>query len=196
MIGSYFSRTAQTLGRLSETHTVLQEGLQLARESGNRWSIGLALERLGAFAQRTGNNEEAQQLLEESLGLLREVGDSWSLSWVLNDLSQLALACHKDAEAERYAVEAIRLATEAGNHPGALDALVVLSMIRAKQNLHAAAMEMALYILQHSSSTQDAKDRAERIRLELESKLTHDEIESIKMRAQPDNFADLIAFQN
>jgi predicted ATPase/transcriptional regulator with XRE-family HTH domain len=192
LIGIYFSRTAQTLGRLSETHTVLQEGLQLARESGNRWSIGLALERLGTFAQITSRNEEAQQLLEESLGLLCEVGDRWSLSWVLNDLSQLALTCHSDAEAERYAVEAIRVATEAGNHPSALNALVILSMIRAKQNLHVPAMEMALHVLQHSSSTRDAKDRAERIRLELESKLTHDEIESVKMRTQPDNFADFI----
>jgi tetratricopeptide (TPR) repeat protein len=196
LIGSYYTRTAQALGRFSETDTVLRESLQIARESGNRWSIGLVLERMGAFAQVIGNNEEAQQFLEESLGLLREVDDRWSLSWVLNDLSQLALTCHTVAEAERYAVEAIRVATEAGNHPSALNALVVLSMIRAKQNLNVPAMEMALQVLRHSSSTQDAKDRAEHIRLELELKLTRDEIKSINMQTQPDNFENFISPQN
>jgi tetratricopeptide (TPR) repeat protein len=175
LIGSYYTRTAQALGRFSETDTVLRESLQIARESGNRWSIGLVLERMGAFAQ---------------------VDDRWSLSWVLNDLSQLALTCHTVAEAERYAVEAIRVATEAGNHPSALNALVVLSMIRAKQNLNVPAMEMALQVLRHSSSTQDAKDRAEHIRLELELKLTRDEIKSINMQTQPDNFENFISPQN
>jgi tetratricopeptide (TPR) repeat protein len=187
LIGGYFTRSAQAMGHIPETHNVLREGLQIARESGNRWSIGLALERLGVFMQTAGNdNEEARQLLEESLKLLREVGDRWSLSWVLNAISQLALADHEDMKAEQYAMEAIKVATEAGNHPSVLNALLTLSTIRAQQNLNASALEMALYVLRHPSSTQDAKDRATCLRLELEAKLTPLEIESVQMRIQSD----------
>jgi tetratricopeptide (TPR) repeat protein len=185
LIGSYFTRSAQAQGHIDEAHKALREGLQIARESGNRWSIGLALERLGVFMQTTGNNnEEAQQLLEESLELLRDVGDRWSLSWVLNAMSQLALANHEDLKAEQYAMEAIKVATEAGNHPSVLNVLVTLSAIRAQQKLNVSALEMALYVLQHPSSTQDAKDRAARLRLDLESKLTPHEVEITQARIQ------------
>jgi tetratricopeptide (TPR) repeat protein len=188
LIGSYYTRTAQTLGKFSEANTVLREGLQLARESGNRWSIGLALERLGSFAQATGNNEEAQQFLEESLVLLREVGDRWSLSWVLHAMSQVKSACHEDEEAEQYAVEAIQVAIEAGNHPSALNALVTLAFIHAGQNKNNSAMEMLLFVKGHPSGTQDAKDRAEGLRLELEKKLTADELATIQERTSSMTF--------
>jgi hypothetical protein len=147
------------------------------------WSIGLALERLGMFAQATGNNEEAQQFLEESLGLLREVGDRWSLSWALHAMSQVMSACHRDQEAEGYAVEAIQVAIEAGNHPSALNALVTLALIRMGQERNAPAMEMVLFVLGHPSSTQDAKARAEGLSVELEKKITVDELEDIRKRA-------------
>ena len=192
LIGSYYTRTAQSLGRFSEADTVLREGLQLARESGNRWSIGLALERLGSFAQGTGNNEEAQQFLEESLGLLREVGDRWSLSWVLHAMSQVKSACHEDQEAERYAMEAIQVAIEAGNHPSAINALVTLALIHAGQERNTSAMEMVLFVLGHPSSTQEAKDRAEQLHLELDAKLTREEIESIQARIPLDTFEGFI----
>jgi predicted ATPase/transcriptional regulator with XRE-family HTH domain len=185
LIGGYFTRSAQAQGYIDEAHKVLREGLQIARENGNRWSIGLALERLGVFMQTAGNNnEEARQLLEESLELLREVGDRWSLSWVLTAISQLALANHEEAKAEQYAMEAIKVATEAGNHPSVLNAVVTLSTIHAQQKLDVSALEMALYVLQHPSSTQDAKDRAACLRLELEARLTPHEVEITRTRIQ------------
>jgi predicted ATPase/DNA-binding XRE family transcriptional regulator len=184
LIGAYFSRSAQALGRLHEAQTVLHEGLHIARESGNRWSISLGLERLGVIAQALGDNAEAQRLLAESISLQREIGDQWSLAWVLHDIGRLALSRADSAEAERYVLEAIKVAAEAGYYPNALDALATLSTIRAQQNLSASALEMVLYILQHPSSTQDAKDRAARLRFELESKLASHEIETLRMRIQ------------
>jgi len=180
LIGSYYTRTSQVLGHLSETDTVLREGLEIARENGNRWSIGLALERLGSFARATGDHKGAQPLLEESLVLLREVGDRWSLSWALHAMSQVMSARHKLQEAERYAVEAIRVAGEAGNHPSALDALVTLALIRAGRQQNTSAMKIVLFVLEHPSSTKDAKDRAQNLRMELEGKLTLQELDEIQ----------------
>ena len=183
LIGIYFSRSAQAVGRIPETKTVLQEGLQLARKSGNRWSIGLALERLGMFAQVTGNNEEAQQFLEEGLVLLREVGDRWSLSWALHAMSQVMSACHRHQEAEGYAVEAIQVAIEAGNHTSALNALVTLALIRMGQERNTTAMQMVIFVLGHASSTQDAKARADGLSVELEKKISADELKDIRIHA-------------
>ncbi|MCB0209085.1 MAG: AAA family ATPase [Anaerolineae bacterium] len=190
-LGIYFSRTAHALGRLTEAQTMLREGLYLAREAGDRWGIGLALERMAAIAQDTGDVIEACRLLEESVALQREVGDPWSLTWGLNALSKLALSqCNIDT-AERYVVEAIATATKADYNTGALDALATLAAIRAQQDRPDVALAIALHILQHPASTQDAKDRAEALRVDMVALLTPQQLEAVQTQAQTQTLESL-----
>jgi tetratricopeptide (TPR) repeat protein len=187
LIGIYFSRTAQAVGQLTEAQNVLYEGLRFAQETGNRWGVGLVLERLAVIAQATGDNDEARRLLEESVALQREIGDGWSLSWALNALSRLALTQLDLAEAERYAVEALTIVMAADNTMNALDTLATLTAVRAQQGLNEVALEMALQILQHPASTQDAKNRVESLRVELAAHLTPQQLEAVQVRVQADN---------
>lgn len=185
MIGVLFSRTAQALGgQLTEAQNLLQLGLRHASEIGNRWGIALGLENLAVTMQAGGDYGEARRLLEESVSLHREVGDWWSHSRALNSLSRLALLQSDVAQAEQSASEALRLAAAMGYNPNAMDALVSLAEIGALREISQQALEMALFVSNHSSSAQEAKDRAEALRVELESKLTPEQIEAARSRAQ------------
>ncbi|HSL42849.1 MAG TPA: helix-turn-helix domain-containing protein [Anaerolineales bacterium] len=184
LIGTLFSRNAQALGHLTEAQDILSETLQIARESGNRWAIGLGLEQLAANAQAMGDPSEARRLLEESIALHREIGDPWSLSRALNTLSQLALGQSNIAEAQSAAIKAFRAAREPGYNMNALDALAALAEVHARQGSSLSAFEMALFVLNHSASAQGAKSRAEELRAELESQLTPEQIEFARSRAQ------------
>jgi len=184
LTGAMFSRTAQALGRLTETQDLLRENLQIARESGNRWGIGLGLEQLAANAQAMGDHAEARRLLGESAAIYREIGDPWSLSRALNSLSQLALAQSDIAEAESSAIIALKAARETEYNLNALEALAALAEIHARLGRSLSAFEMALFVLNHSASSQKAKDRAEKLLADLETQLTPEQIEAARSRAQ------------
>ncbi len=179
-----FSRTAQTLGRLTKPLELLRESLQIARESGNRWGIGLGLEQLAANAQAMGDPAEARRLLEESASIYREIGDPWSLSRTLNSLSQHALAQSDLAEAESSALHAFEVARDLEYNLYALDALAVLAEIYARQGRNVTAIEMALFVLDHSTSAQGAKDRAETLRVGLETRLSLEQVDMARSRAR------------
>jgi predicted ATPase/transcriptional regulator with XRE-family HTH domain len=184
LVSALFSRTAQTLGRLTKPLDLLSESLQIARESGNRWGIGLGLEQLAANAQAMGDPAEARRLLEESASIYREIEDPWSLSRALNSLSQHALAQSDIAEAESSALHAFETARDLEYNLYALDALAALAEIRARQGRNLLAFELALFVLDHPTSAQVAKDRAETLRVELEAQLSLEQVEMARSRAR------------
>lgn len=191
LTGALFSRTAQALGRVTEAQDLLRENLHIARESGNRWGIGLGLEQFAANAQAQGDSAEARHLLGESAAVYREIGDPWSLSRVLNALSQLALAQSDLVEAELSAINAFKTAKEWEYNLNALGALAVLAEIYVRLGRRLAAFELALFVLQHPASAQEAKDRAEQLRAAAEAQLTAEEIALAHVRAQSNTLASL-----
>ena len=185
MIGVLFSRTAQALGQpLTQAQNLLQQGLRHAREIGNRWGIALGLENLAVTMQASGEYDQARHLLEESVALHQEVGDWWSHSRALISLSRLAFLQSDVVQAKQGAREALGIAAAAGYNPNALDALVMLAEIDAQRELNQRALEIAEFVLNHASSTQEMKDRAERLRAQLEPQLTPNQIETARARAQ------------
>jgi predicted ATPase/transcriptional regulator with XRE-family HTH domain len=184
MTGALFSRTARALGRLTKAQGLLRENLHIARESGNRWGVGLGLEHMAANAQAMGEAAEARRLLGESAAIYREIGDPWSLSRTLSSLSQLALAQSDIAEAESSAINAFKTAKELEYNLYALDALAVLAEAYARLGRSHSAFELALFVLNHSASSRDAKDGAEKLRAELEAQLTPGQIGLAQARAR------------
>jgi predicted ATPase/transcriptional regulator with XRE-family HTH domain len=184
LIGTMFSRTAREVGRLTEHQNLLRENLQIARDSGNRWGIGLGLEQLSANAQAMGNHAEARLMLEESVAIYREVGDPWSLSRALNSLSQLALIQSDYPNAEQAATQAVKTAADVAYNLNALDALATLAETYYQQGKNVSAFELAQFVLQHSASPQGAKDRSKKLCTELATKLTLPQIETGQARVK------------
>jgi DNA-binding CsgD family transcriptional regulator len=69
---------------------LLEEGLALARESGDERTIARALLFLGDLRLRQAAHTQAATLLQESLALYQRMGDGWSMAWALCALGEAA----------------------------------------------------------------------------------------------------------
>ena len=184
LISTVFSRTAQIQGRMNDAQELVRESLQIAQASRNRWGIGLGLEQMASIIQAEGDHTKARQMLQESVALYREIGDPWSLSRALNTLTHHKLAQSEIAEAEDSAAKAFKAAAEVEYNLNALEALANLVMIHTQQGKHQVALELAYFVLEHSASSQSAKERTEKLRVELATQLTTQQIEEARSRAQ------------
>jgi predicted ATPase/Tfp pilus assembly protein PilF/transcriptional regulator with XRE-family HTH domain len=97
--------------------SLLKEGVQMARASGDRWSQANALESQGRFLYRQGQFEQAHQLFAESVALMRVVGDKESLARFLFPLVALELSRGNLSQAAALAQESFDLAQELGTVP-------------------------------------------------------------------------------
>jgi predicted ATPase/transcriptional regulator with XRE-family HTH domain len=181
--GNLFIRTAQILGKVTEAEDALQEGLSLVTEIGDRWGMGLRLERMAVTAQLAGEYTEAHRLFDESVALYREIGDQWGLSRVLNLRGYFALLTGDVALARQVFLQAAQISLAAGVIPNVLDALAGLCSCCAQAGQRYRALELAILVLQHSASPQDSKDRAEKLRSELEMQLTPQQVDEARERA-------------
>ncbi|HMD82822.1 MAG TPA: hypothetical protein VKE92_16005, partial [Anaerolineales bacterium] len=102
----------------------------------------------------------------------------------LNLEGKIALSVGELTQAQKSFTEAGKVASEIQALPILLDALVGLATLAAQSGQHERALQWAVHILQHPSSTQDTRNRTEGLRLELETQLTAQQIETIRLRGQ------------
>ncbi len=184
LAAGYLGQSAQTLGRFHEVPELLREGLQAAAETNDRFGIALAGVRMALAAQARGKDLSARRMLKESIRHFREAGDTWFLSHALNLEGKIALSVGELTQAQKSFTEAGKVASEIQALPILLDALVGLATLAAQSGQHERALQWAVHILQHPSSTQDTRNRSEGLRLEVETQLTAQQIETIRLRGQ------------
>ena len=179
---AYMSRTIIALGRITEAEAILHESLALAQEIGYRPGIGHALDGLGRLAQMT-SPDKARSLFAASYGVYRETGDLRNMARVLSHQGYNSLARGDDIDAQNSFIAVLHLVREGGFIPFALDALVGLANLRAKQGHGEHALELLLIVLNHPASWQETKDHADQLRAELEAQLNPTQIEAIQAHA-------------
>ncbi len=181
---NWLSPTAIQLGRYEEAQAFLQESLALSTQVGDRWGMGTAYRHLGLAAMAQGSLIEAQSLLHKSLELFAELGTRWDMARSLIYLGEATAAADDTSEARQIFLDALQLAMELQAIPLALDALMGLAHLQARTGKAEAAFELSICVASHSSSTQEAKTRADHLRAELRSQLTPQQIEALQARAQ------------
>jgi DNA-binding CsgD family transcriptional regulator len=87
----------------------MEEALALARETGHRVLIYLALFWRAEVARSQGSFERAVKLLEESLALMQVQGDRLTTAWALASLGQVALLQGEATRAEALYRESLIL---------------------------------------------------------------------------------------
>lgn len=85
-------RMALQEGRLQEASDLIGESVSIARESGNRVTMGDWLYRLGQVQLYSGDHEAAEANLRETLRIYEEVGNRFGPPTVLSNLALSALA--------------------------------------------------------------------------------------------------------
>jgi non-specific serine/threonine protein kinase len=71
---------------------LVEESLELRRQLGNKWGVGVSLGILGWVAMREEKWERAIARLNESLAVRREIGDQSGSAWCLERLAAVAMA--------------------------------------------------------------------------------------------------------
>jgi hypothetical protein len=77
--------------------------------------------------------------------------------------------------------------------PLELEALLGLAHLQAQEGRAELALELSNFILSHRATTQEAKGRADRLRLEAERQLTAQQIDAARHRASTKSLETILA---
>jgi predicted ATPase/transcriptional regulator with XRE-family HTH domain len=178
------SWVAVRLGRYDEAREALEESVLLNSSIGDRWNLGFVYRGLGLIAQAQGEHLQAVDMFGKSLDTLTEVGARQDVARVLVEMSRSSFALGNDAEAERGWCEALHVTMETQGTFVALEALVGIATLKAKQGTIERALELSMIVLNHPASLHETKNRADRLRAELEAHLTSQQVEAAQRRAK------------
>ena len=171
-------------GAYAEAQQLLHEALALSLTLADRYNTASAKSGLGMVYQALGNEPEARRCFEESLVIWREIGEQGGLAQTLNRYGQSLSAQGDGPMAWRCFLEALAMARNAEIAPIVLDALLGVAALQAEEGNVEAALEMVVHVLQDPAHTRGVHNRAERLRANLETNLTGEQIGVIRARAQ------------
>jgi tetratricopeptide (TPR) repeat protein len=102
-------------GDYARATRLLEESLELRRQLGNKWGVGVSLGTLGWVAIGEGDWNRAIARLGESLEVRQEIGDKGGIAWCLERLAEVALAQGKPEKAVRLLSTASALRISIGS---------------------------------------------------------------------------------
>jgi tetratricopeptide (TPR) repeat protein len=102
-------------GDLDEAHRMHEQAVQLARVSGDRWSLTRALNNLGNVLLIRGEFDAAASTLAEALAISREVGFPDATGRVLTNLGFAVLSRGDAEKAAEHLSEALTLFATTGS---------------------------------------------------------------------------------
>jgi predicted ATPase len=189
---NHLGQSALILKRYDEARTALEESVALNMSVGARWNLGHAYQGLGAVAQAQGEHMQAVDMFRKGVDTFTELGGRFYAAQGLAEMGRSVFALGNEAEAGRVWCESLRIATEIHGIPVALYALIGLASLLAKRGDLEHALETTLIISNHPASSHDTRNRAARLRLELESQLAGQQVEAARERAQAKTFEDAV----
>lgn len=184
---------ALQLGRHAEARQLLEESLQITRTFNDRWGIGNALNFLGWLAFAEGDLAGAESLIRDSVALFKEDGDQIMLASTLADLGYLLNERNAVSDSRDAFREALQIAMRIRAIPVALNALVGIASLYAKDGDPERALEGVIHGGGHPSSTQQTKDRAQALRAALGAQLSPEKTEAIQAQAREKTLEVLVS---
>jgi predicted ATPase/transcriptional regulator with XRE-family HTH domain len=191
-VSAYLGRTALKLERTGEIEGILWEGAGITRDSGDRYGYGLILEQLALVAQARGDFTSSEKLFEASVALFRETGDAWSLGRALTSWGHFRRSSGDLVGAAERFRGAIRLSLDARASLIALCALAGLARVYAQQDRAEAALDIALCVMDHPASTQEARASARGIHRDLQAQLAPDKVEAARRRVRSATLEEIV----
>jgi predicted ATPase/transcriptional regulator with XRE-family HTH domain len=175
----YLSSAALARGKTEIAESFLEESNAIAIGKMDRWAHAFGLDLLGQASRSKGQNEEALDLFRKSLALSQEIGDQWAGTQTLIHVAEAESALGFKENSKRLFLEAYANAHQSKWIPTVLEVLVsfILSDTERPKDLKLAAI---LAVLAHPAASPNIRLRAEKLRAELESQLTPEQIEDIK----------------
>lgn len=186
------SQSAFALERYDEVRAALEESVALNSSVGDRWGLGSAYRGLGIVSQALGRHQEAAVMFGKSLDTFTELGGTWWVARVLADLSRSVFALGDHAEARHVWRRSLSIAAGIHAKPVALEALATFASLHAETEDRERAFELLLMVLDHPASLQETKNRADRLRAQLEAQLAPAQVEVIHLRAREKTLEEVV----
>ncbi len=180
------------LGARGEAGRLFEEGLMIRRDIGERSGTATSLVHLGLVAIESANLARAESLLEEALSIAREIGNSLQIASALNQLGAVACTTGDYGKAERQFREALTTAAETKADRTILEALVETTALLSKTGKRLRAAELLTFAASHPTVDRVTKAKADRLLAELESGLTPEEREAVKLNVDGVVLDDLV----
>jgi tetratricopeptide (TPR) repeat protein len=179
---------ANAMGDYAEARQWLQETLVVRKEINDNALLARSLTQLGTAAYLEGAYAEAKQRHLESVNLSKEIGERWHMALALIGLGYTTCALGEYEASSRHFRQVLQTATEIGSLWMVLDSLVGLARLLTTSDPGEAAAERAVellaFVLQHTSSSQETRDRAAPLLAELEGRLSPATVAAAKERGQ------------
>jgi predicted ATPase/transcriptional regulator with XRE-family HTH domain len=189
---NYLSPTLVKMGCYEEAEDFLQESLRLCKESGNRWGMGTAYRYLGLVKLALENFNEANSYFHKSLETFGDFIVGWDIARTYTYLGDTMRLAGDLEEARKIYLAALRLSQEAESVPLMLDSLVGLAQLDVQTGCQEQAFELSQFVLTHGSSTQETKDCANQIVLEVGRHLDCEQVRVIEERLSTQSLEKIV----
>jgi tetratricopeptide (TPR) repeat protein len=193
---NHLAWVANARGDPVEARRWLQEAFAFHRETNDKTLLAESLAQLGAAAYLEGAYAEAKQRYLESIEISKETGERWRIGPALTGLGYTTTALGDYEASGRYVRKALQTAMEIGALWMTMDGLVGLAKLLTASDPGEAAAEQAVellaFVLQHPSSSQEARDRATPLLAEFEGRLSPAAAAAAKERGQARDLQTII----
>jgi predicted ATPase/class 3 adenylate cyclase len=133
---------AEEQGDYAAARSLLEEGMALRRELGDKRGIANSFSSIGMLAQGEGDYASARSLFEESLDLSRELGDKWPIAYALINLGMVAEGEGDYALARSRYEESLTLFRELGEQWSVANSLSNLGLLAQAEGDYASARSL------------------------------------------------------
>ena len=148
------------LGRHDEAAKDFLESCETFKAIENPWGTAFALDGLGWAAFGQGRVKAALMYYAESLSIFKKNGNQRDMSMVLCHLGEAALASQEPVEARKYLNPALRAAMDIFAIPVILKIMFEACLLAAQERKTEAALTGALFILNHSATEWEVREKA------------------------------------
>jgi len=116
-------------GDYDAAQTLLQDGLEVYRESDDRAGVAASHDRLGRLAASRGYYAESLPLYEQGLAIRRELGDRAGIAESLHNIAFARVTQDPSAAVKAQFEESLAIRRGLGDHRGAANSLVGLTYL-------------------------------------------------------------------
>jgi len=162
--------TQIAIHRYEEAKESMRESISLCEQTKNRWGMGTAYRYLGLAMMADGQYTEARDCFQKSLEIFGDYFEGWDIALSLTYLADATALTGNSVEAKKNYLNSLRITNRIHSIPLTMLALAGLAQLEACNHPEQVYGWLTL-ILNHPAATQETKDRACKIKEEVESRL-------------------------
>lgn len=110
----YLGAEADLGGEIQKAKQLIDHGLSLARELGDRVAIGSILASLAFYQMSRGDLDAAVSAMQERVELEQQLGNQWGMGWAYSQLASITNLHGKYEQTKVYALKSLEIWEELG----------------------------------------------------------------------------------